>query len=518
MRVGILALLHESNTFINRPTTIEHFERNLLLRGDDVRRELADTHHEVGGFFEGLAAADSRSAPCQAVPIFAARAVPFGTVEASAFDSLMQSMFDQLQQAGPLDGLLVAPHGATVSAEHPDADGHWLERLRREVGPDLPIVGTLDPHANLSPRMVASCNALIAYRSNPHLDQRARGAEAARLLVRAIRGEVRPTMAAVFPPLAINIERQHTSEPQCRSLYDVADAQLGRPSVLSNSILLGFPYADVAEMGSSVLAVTDGNMKLARQLAQQLASTMWDAREAFVGQMLEIDEAIQQAEQLDGPVCLLDMGDNVGGGSPGDSTHLVHPLMARGTAAFACIYDPPSVRAATAAGVGRTVRLAVGAKTDASHGEPLESEFIVVSMHGGKFEEREPRHGGFTHCDQGPTVVVRSANLTLMLNSRRTPPFSLQQLVSCGVAPRSFQILVAKGVNAPVAAYAPVCRHLLRVNTPGVTTADMSQLNYIHRRRPLFPFDRRIEWTADTTVQGCTGAAKPPTETPNGIR
>jgi microcystin degradation protein MlrC len=218
--------------------------------------------------------------------------------------------------------------------------------------------------------------------------------------------------------------------------------------------------------------------------------------------MLDIPSALDRAEQLEGPVCLLDMGDNVGGGSPADSTHLVRPLLNRETAAFACLYDPPAVQVAAAAGPGKTVRLAVGGKTDTLHGAPIEAEFVVVGVHDGKFEEHEPRHGGFTHCDQGPTVVVRHGRLTLMINSRRTPPFSLQQLLSCGIDPRSFQLLVAKGVNAPVAAYAPVCPHLLRVNTPGVTTADMRQLTYAHRRRPLFPFEADLSWQADAAVRG----------------
>ncbi|MCO6458203.1 MAG: M81 family metallopeptidase [Pirellulaceae bacterium] len=502
MRIGLLALLHESNTFIGQPTTREHFQENLLLVGDDVRRELAETHHEVGGFFEGLERESTFESPCRAVPLLAARAVPFGTIEAAAFDALLDLLWRQLDTAGPLDGLLVAPHGATVSQRHPDADGYWLGELRRRVGPRLPIVGTLDPHANLSPRMVASCHALVAYRTNPHLDQRARGVEAARLLVRTLRGEIRPTMAAALPPLAINIERQHTSEPQCRRVYDLADQQLRTPGVLSNSILLGFPYADVAEMGSSALVVTDNQPELAAQLAGQLAQEMWDQRQEFVGRMLDIDEAVERAAQLPGPVCLLDMGDNVGGGSPGDSTHLVRPLLQRDVPSLACLYDPRAVSQAAAAGVGQEVELQIGGQTDRLHGTPLAARFTVLGLYDGKFEERQPRHGGFTHCDQGPTAVVRSGRLTLLVNSRRTPPFSLQQLLSCGLGPQAFQIIVAKGVNAPVAAYEPVCPHLLRVNTPGVTTADMRRLEYAHRRRPMFPFEADTCWRAGEVVAG----------------
>jgi len=494
MRVGIIALLHESNTFISQPTTLDHFRENWLLTGEAVRECVVGTHHETGGFFAGL-----EEQEIEAVPIFAARAVPYGAVTADAFDSLLATMFEALDRAGQLDGMLVAPHGATVCEAHPDADGYWLAELRKRVGRDMPVIGTLDAHANLSPLMVASTNALIAYRSNPHLDQRARGMEAATLIARTLRGEVRPTQAASLPPVAINIERQLTSEPHLVPLYELADELLQEPAVLSNSILLGFPYADVAEMGSSALAVTNDNPQLAAQHANRLGAYLWEHRRDFAGQMISIDEALDRAASLAGPICLLDMGDNVGGGSPADSTHLAHAIVARGLSnAFVCLYDPAAVEQAAAGGTGARVAMQLGGQTDALHGAPLVGDFEVVGLYEGKFTEPQPRHGGFTECDQGRTAVVRSdGGLTVMLTSRRMPPFSLQQLVSCELDPASFHLLVAKGVNAPVAAYAPICQHLIRVNTPGCTTADMTMLDFRHRRRPMFPFETNAIWDTE---------------------
>ncbi|MFO0819516.1 MAG: M81 family metallopeptidase [Pirellulales bacterium] len=486
MRVGIVALLHESNTFIRQGTGWSAFAEHALWTGEEIRRHMSAAPHEVGGFFQGL---DENG--LEAVPLVFARALPYGAIESDAFQRLLDLIADQLRQAGPLDGLLVAPHGATVSALDPDADGLWLERVRSQVGPELPIVGTLDAHANLSPRMVAATNALVAYRSNPHLDQRARGIEAAHILARTLRGEIRPTQAAAFPPVAINIERQLTSEPHCRLLYEQADSQLARPGVVSNSVLLGFPYADVAEMGSSFLVVTDNDPALAEQLANELAEWLIDHRDDFVGQMIDIETALDQATACEGPVCLLDMGDNVGGGSPADSTFLIHAIHRRKIdRSLAVVFDPGAVRGCQAFGPGSRVELAVGGHTDERHGAPLTGEFTVVSLHDGKFREPQPRHGGFTECDQGATAVVRTdQGLTLILTSLRMPPFSLGQITSCGLDPTQFQILVAKGVIAPVAAYAPICKRLIRVNTPGVTTADMVTLEYQHRRRPLFPFE-----------------------------
>jgi microcystin degradation protein MlrC len=491
MRVGIVGFLHESNTFIRQPTTYRHFQENTLLRGEAVRDYFCRSYHEIGGFFQGL----DRWA-LEAVPIFVARTLPSGMIAAEAFETIVEQLIGETRSAGRLDGLLVAPHGATVSEEFPDADGEWLTRLRQAVGAALPIVGTLDPHGNLSPAMVAACDALVAYRSNPHLDQHARGLEAAALLARTLRAEIRPTMAAAYPPMAINIERQCTTEPHCRALYAEADRWLGQPGVLSNSVMLGFPYADVCEMGSSFITVTDNDPALADRASHALASYLWKHRAEFVGQFVTVEAAIAEALQGPGPVCLLDMGDNVGGGSPGDGTQIAQALTRLSDVrCFVCLTDPQSVTAAGAAGVGARLPMRLGGKSDDMHGAPVEGLFTVRSLTDGKFEEPEPRHGGFSKCDQGATAIVTSdSGLTVMLTSLRMPPFSIRQLTAFGINPGDFQILVAKGVNAPVAAYAPVCSKLLRVNTSGSTTADMRQLNYLHRRRPLYPLETDFEW------------------------
>lgn len=491
MRIGIIALLQESNTFIGQPTTFAHFEQDLLVTGEAVRERLAGTHHEVGGMFHAL-----DDAGAQAVPIFAARAYPFGVIEAAAIHRLLDLLFAELGKAGPLDGVLVAPHGATVSEPFPDVDGHWLGELRRRVGERVPIIGTLDPHANLSPAMAEAATALIAYRTNPHLDQRSRGIDAARMMVETVRGRLKPTMAAAFPPVAINIEKQHTAEEPCLSLYRFADQQLLDDKLLVNSVILGFPYADVAEMGSATIAVTHDDPPLARRLADDLAGELWQRREQFAGDFITVDEALDKAARMSGPVCLLDMGDNVGGGSPGDGTLLALAMHERQLPkSFVCLCDPEAVAQAEAMGEWGTGSFRVGGKADRLHGPPLACEATVVGLFDGKFEEPQPRHGGFTQLDQGPTAVIRTDHgLTIMLTSRRMPPFSLRQLTAHGVLPEQHHLLVAKGVNAPVAAYKEVCKQFVRVSTPGVTTADIEQLHYNHRRRPMFPWERDAVW------------------------
>lgn len=486
MRVGIIAIQHESNTFLGTPTTWEHFEQGALLRGAAIRDEYAAAHHEVGGFLQGL---DEEG--IEAMPLFLAWALPGGPVTARTLDQLLAAMLEELKKVDELDGLLVAPHGAAVADNCPDMDGYWLRELRSRVGPLKPIVGTLDSHANLSELMVRETDALVAYRTNPHLDQRDRGREAARLMARILRHEIRPTQVGAFPPLAINIERQHTAVSPCRDAYEALWDMLADNRVLSASLLLGFPYADVREMGTSVLVITNDQPELARSLARQFSQYLVLRREDFAGRLIGIDAALDQALQMPPPVCLLDMGDNIGGGSPGDSTHLLSALVGRRVErAFVALCDPKSVERATKAGIGAHVELQLGGKTDRRHGEPVSALVRVRGLYDGQFSESQPRHGGRIRYDMGSTVVVQlDSGPTVMLTSRRVAPFSLMQLTSCGIDPSAFQIIVVKGVHAPLAAYAPVCPSIVRVNTPGVTTADMTGLSYEHRRNPLFPFE-----------------------------
>lgn len=487
MRVGIIALLHESNTFLKRKTVLQDFSNDLLLLAESVREQLAGADHEVGGFFAGL-----EEAGIEAVPIFAARAYPSGVIEAATFRELEKRMLTALAEAGSLDGVLAAPHGATVAENHADADGRWLSQVRKAIGERAPLIATIDPHANLSQQMVSATNAIVAYRTNPHLDQKETGKRAARLMSQTLRREVQPMQAASFPPLAINIQSQNTGKQPLQHVYAAAAKICDQPNVLSQSIVLGFPYADVAELGSSAVVVTDNNPDLAQQLADEIGDMIWRKRDAFEPEFTRVEKAIECVANAENRTLLLDMGDNVGGGSPADSTVILHELERRRiTPSFVCLYDPESVHAAAKIGAGNSVTLALGGKTDLQHGEPLSSKCRVLSLSDGRFSEAETRHGGFQNFDQGRTAIVQTtAGVTVMLTSRRMPPFSARQLTSCELDPRKFRVLVAKGVIAPLAAYGRFCDQVIHVNTPGVTCADMTQLPFQNRRRPLFPFEQ----------------------------
>lgn len=490
MRIGIISIAHESNTFLPDLTTPELWHADIVLSGDDVRSHFLGSSHEIGGFLEGLAINSA-----EAVPIFAARANPSGTITREAEVMLIESMLEALGAAGRLDGLLVAPHGAAVGEIHRDFDGWWLGLLRQRVGLEVPIVATLDPHCNLSQAMVDSLNAILSYRTNPHIDQLDRGLRAAELIVRHVRGEVRLVTAAAFPRAQMNIGCQCTEEEPCLSLVREMDDMLGHADVLTNSLNLGFPYADVEEMGTSFTVTTDGDRALAQRLADAMAERFMGAKDRFQPRLISIAEALDAVVSLGpnaGTSCLLDQGDNAGGGSPADGTLITQALVARQLGpAIVALYDPQVAEAAHTAGIGASLQLAVGGKTDDRHGPPLAGRFTVLALTDGRFRENGVTHWNKQDWDMGPTAVLQAngSDLTIMATSLRTPPYSIGQLTHAGIDPAAYRVIVLKGVNAPLAAYRQVASRFIRVNTPGITTVDMRLLSFSRRRRPLHPFE-----------------------------
>ena len=438
-----------------------------MTAGEAMRERWTGAHHELGGFFAGCAAEG-----LEAVPGFATYAVPSGTIAAEDFERLADSLINAIQ---PVDGILAALHGATVSEAFPDADGEILRRIRARVGPDLPIVVTLDLHANISQQMLAHCNAIVAYRTNPHLDQRERGEDAARLLAGIFRGDVKPVMALATPPLAVPISAQNTAN---LFLFDDLREVLNWPGILSASVALGFYYADVEEMGTSFLAVANGDRALAEHAVQWMSDRAWARRRELVPTLPSAAEAVANAIAAVKPVVLMDIGDNVGGGSPADSLVLFEECLRQGARnVLTVIHAPDKVDLCVAAGLGAQVSLGFSSGT-------------VRLLSDGIFTERKVRHGGWTHCDQGLTAVVETAeNHTIVLTSRRMAPMSLEQIRSVGVIAESKDILIVKGVIAPQAAYREVAASIVLVDTPGPTANDPASFDYKHRRRPMFPME-----------------------------
>jgi len=484
MRIAIAGFMHESNTFAPLATDRAAFVAQSLTEGADLLDEWRQGHHEVGGFIEAATVEGF-----EPVPLLMAWATPSGPVTDAVFDEITARLGELLREARP-DGLLLALHGAMVAQSHLDADGEVLARLRRAVGPELPIAVTLDLHGNLSQRLIDNCDLAVAYRTNPHVDQRECGRRAASLLVRRLRGEIRPCQALAKPPLLVNIMAHDTSRPPLRPFMEAARALEQQPGILAASLLPGFAYADVPQMGPSIVIVSDGDADLARCSADRLAEDLWQARQQFTIPLPDAATAVAQALRTDKrPVVLVDTGDNVGGGSAGDGTTILRELLHQSaTDSVVCLYAPEEVRQCAAAGVDGEVSLVVGGKVDRLHGDPLPLTGRVRLLHDGTYIEPEVRHGGKRVNHMGASALVELPGRNwLVLNSLRHPPFSLGQLTCLGLRPHEQRILVVKAAIAYKAAYAPLAGTIIEVDTPGLTAVNPERFAYRHIRRPLYP-------------------------------
>jgi microcystin degradation protein MlrC len=490
MRIAIAGFAHESNTFASQPTRLEDFS---IYEGEEIVPQYGNTFHEVAGYIAG-----AKEFGFELYPIIEAGATPSGTVTREAYEEVTGRILQGLKNGPQLDGLLLALHGAMVSEDFPQADGETVRRVREAMGSDFPIAVTHDYHANVPPQLVEAANALIIYKTNPHIDQRERGLQAASILTRTIRGEVRPTSAIVKPEVLFNIYFHNTSRPPMQPLMQAAIELEKEPGILGCSIAGGYQYADVPWMGPSIVVITDGDEDRARREAEQLGERMWAGREELIVEVADPAAAVKEAMASEEfPVALMDFGDNIGGGSAGDSTFILEQLLQQKADGWVVtIWDPEAVQACASAGIGEQVSLQVGGKTDDMHGTTQSVGGRVRTLHDGSYEETERRHGGGRYFDQGLTAVVAvdsgesGKGGLLVLNSVRAMPNSIHQITCVGIQPHQQKIMAAKGAVAPRAAYEPVSARVVEVDSGGATAIHRPQEEYERARKSLY------EWRA----------------------
>ncbi|MCY3551956.1 MAG: M81 family metallopeptidase [Candidatus Poribacteria bacterium] len=481
--IAIGGIMHESNTFSNTPTDFAAFPQ---VHAGNIRKVWGEAHHEIGGFIQG-----ATEYGYTAYPMFMTSATPAGRVTDDAFDRLTEMLIQHLKAAPKHEGFLLALHGALVAESYPDGDGEVLRRLRDTFGRDLPIVVTLDQHANVSEQMVAESTALVIYKTTPHIDQRQRGLQAAEVMMRILQDGITPTQALVKPPMLLNILYHTTNVPPMEPILTAAKQLEARPDVLAANVALGYPYADVHEAGPAFVVVTDNDPHLAQREADRLSEMLWNVRGQLTLDLPDAAQAVEQAiESERHPVILVEMGDNIGGGSPGDGTFILAELVRQEASGYVVVvYDPEAVQNCVQAGVGNSVSLQVGGKADTLHGDPVSIQGNVRLIHDGRYEETQPRHGGQRYHDQGLTVVVAVGDSLVVLTSRRQTPFSLQQLLSLGIDPTAMRMIVVKAAVAYRAAYEPIAGQIIEVDTPGLTAVNPLHFEYHDVRRPLFPLD-----------------------------
>lgn len=484
-RVLFAGLFHETHTFLEGTTGLRDFQ---VLLGDDLLRSKGDSS-PLGG---ALGCADEFG--WKVIPTVDFRASPSATVQDEVIEVFWHELVARIPREG-VDAVFFVLHGAMVSQSLADVEGEILARLRKCVG-NVPIFGVFDLHAHFTQRMADLADCLVAYRENPHTDARAMSVLAANLLQRALTTKQVPKMFWHHPPLMWPPTGTGTASEPMLSLERLArQMEADYSDFWVVNVVAGYSFADTPDTGVSFAIATTGEEAKARAALQQLGDLALEKKDAGNTADPPIDEVIAKLDPLPfGVTVLVEPSDNIGGGAPGDGTGLLRALVERSVPnAAIAINDPEAVRQLSQLRIGTRTTISIGGKGSQLDAGPLTLEVELLRTTNGKFELEDKQSHLASMCgdrfEMGPCAIVRHPGITILLTSRKTPPFDLGQWRSQGIEPRELSVIAVKAAVAHRRAYDPIATRMFWVDTPGPCTSNLRSLPYRHIRRPIFPLD-----------------------------
>jgi microcystin degradation protein MlrC len=494
MRLLLAALSHETNTFSPVPTPRARFCRdgNTLLEGEEAIGFFRNTGTCLGGFLKV-----AEEAGAEVIMSIAAHAPPSGPVQRAAFEGFCDSICTAVA-AGGYHGILLDLHGAMVAEGFEDGEGELLRRIRA-VDSRTPIGVAYDMHANIYADMVEGPAVVSGYHTYPHIDQAETAERVARVLLRVLRGEVKPTTAWGRAPMLPHVMAQGTHAFPNRELQAMCREWEDSGRALAASLFVGFPHADIEGAGLSAVVVADGDAADAQAMVQALLDFAWKARQDFTFKPEPLAESVARAKaagasKADLPVVLLDHYDNCASGGTMDTTEVLAEILRQGLTevAFFGICDPEAVAACQQAGIGATVTLALGGKLPMpalqKSSKPLTVTGKVKTISAGYFVTKAGLSPGLK-VFMGPTVVLDTGAVEIVLVTRQVEPVSPDMFRILGIEPRDKRYLAIKSRVHWRAALGPLAREIVECAGVGVCTSDYSQLTFRNVRRPIYPLD-----------------------------
>jgi len=487
MNILIGGILQESNTFSEASSTVADFERYYFRLGDQLA-QAGPERSELNGFYQA-----AREEGVTLLPTLYTCSVSSGRVPRHTLNELLRILSEQIERQPACDGVVFALHGAWAAEDNDDPDGEVIEAIRRQVGPDVPIVVSLDSHANITRKMAEHVQGIVGYRTFPHIDHMETGYRAAKLLFSIVRNEIRPHLHVRKVPMIVQAENHQTYSGPMFELWKEATAGEQNGDSIATSLFAVQPWLDVEEMGCSVVVVGENDDRAAAE-ASRLAGMMWAKRETFDVPLYTVAHIVEQVleERPVGPVIVSDSADSPGAGSPGDSNHVLRQLLAlHAEEKWRCLLsmvDAPAARQAAAAGVGSRVRLTVGHTISRGTGTPLEIEGTVTRLGDGKF-----RFGGGAvanmEATMGVCAVVAIGKISLLLMENPTFTGDPAMYRSVGLEPSEADLVLVKSASQFRAEYEPLSAHIYILDTPGASTPNLKSLSFRSIPRPMYPFD-----------------------------
>ena len=490
MKFVIAQMQHETNTFSPVPTPWEEFGPNGPYLGRDAGEATKGKGMAMAAFLD-LAA----KLGAQAVTPVAAWANPSGPVDAAAYERICEEICNAVARG--CDAVLLDLHGAMVVENRTDdGEGTLLEKIRA-LAPRTPIAVSLDLHANVTDRMVRNCDIITGYKTYPHIDQYESGQRAGAILVRMMKGEVKPVMAWDNAPILAQTLRQNTAEGAMKDFVDAAQTA-EHAGLLAATAFGGFQMADIHDAGLSVVTVADGSRAAATNGCNAILDVAWSQKEDFIYRGQPLDQSIMQAkrmgEQSGGPILLLDHADNCASGSTQDTMYVLREALRQGLTgiAVAPIRDAEAVAKIIEAGIGARITLPVGGKMDMPSirrkGEPLVMSGVVRNITDGEYTITGPQFTGM-RCFMGRTVVLDTGSAQVVISERNQEPWDRGVFESVGIDPARQRYLLLKSRMYFRPVFLPIAKSMVFCDAPGVSSSDWTQFEYRKLRRPIYPLD-----------------------------
>ena len=486
MKFVIAQMNHETNTFSPVPTPLSAFGNNGPYFGRAAYDAMQSTAMPMAAFIK-----HANDFGAEIVTPVAAMAPPSGPVAAAAYRVICDSICNSVTQG--CDALLLDLHGAMVVENSDDGEGDLLERLR-ELAPRLPIAVALDLHANVTEKMVANCDVIAGYKTYPHVDMYEAGDLATRILLRYLKGEIKPVMAWGNRPVLAQTLKMNTSQGAMRDFVQAAKNAEAK-GLLAATAFGGFPLADIHDAGVSAVVVADGNRAQAESTCNEILDLAWQRREEFIFYGEPLADSIAKAMQIEaGPILLLDHCDNCASGGTQDTMRVLAEALLRGASNIAVgpIRDGEAVARCIAAGVGAKITLPVGGKMDMPsigvRGEPLQLTGVVRAITDGEYTITGPQLTG-VRSYMGRTVVLDTGTAEVVICERSQEPWDLGVFTSVGIDPRRKKFLILKSRMYYRPVFLPIAKAAIECNGVGVTSSDWTLFPYKKIRRPIFPLD-----------------------------
>jgi microcystin degradation protein MlrC len=519
MRIAVGQLWQETNTLNPAPTTRADFEAFGVVRGPELVERMADTN-ELGGFIQSLRTWPEKP---EIVGLVRLPAWPGGLATAETFTWLREELVEALRQALPVDAVLLALHGSLAADGTPDVEGEILDAFRAIIGPEVPLVATLDLHANVTERMVRAADALVLYHTIPHIDVVETGQRGVAVLRRILDG-ARPVTAFQKLPLVVPVERANTQDQESISygIREILQLWERDPHILAAGLATVQPWLDIPDLGAAVVVVTDGDAELARARCAELSAFVWERRRDYLSELPSVEEGVRIAfAEPDGLVVLGDGADATTSGSPGDGNHLLREMLKYDwpRPALVTLVDPELVAEAAARGPGAEFPAMLGGKRDHRFSTPVDSGPNAPRLAGDSrsesptiaavvrmvnlFDARFTMSGHLARnmpIDMGTSAVLKIGNVHIVVTSRSGPHFSPLLFQTAGIDPFAAQLLVAKSPCGFRAAYQGRAKKMLVVRSSGCAPSDFWRYPFRNIPRPLWPWDEIVDWTATPLI------------------